>query len=61
MAAKVTHVDKPMAEEPSGILSGAAAGSGKRHGEPPGSLPSQSAPLLYPKRVMLSDLGIGSP
>ena len=41
LAAKATHVDKPLVEEASGILSGAAAGPGKRHGELPGSLPSQ--------------------
>ena len=42
-------------------ISGAAAGPGKRHGELPGALASQPAPLLDPRRVMLSDVGIGSP
>ena len=61
LAVKATQVDKPLVEEASGILSGAAAWPGKRHGELPGALPSQPAPLLDPRRVMLSDVGIGSP
>ena len=61
MAAKATHFVPPVVEEASGILSGAAAGPGKRHGELQGSFPSQSAPLLDPRLVMLSDVDIGSP
>ena len=61
LAATAKHVVPPAVEEASAILSGAAAGPGKRHGELPGSLPSQPAPLLDPRRVMLSDIGIGSP
>ncbi|EFC86890.1 hypothetical protein NEIMUCOT_06695, partial [Neisseria mucosa ATCC 25996] len=61
LAATATHVVPPAVEEASAILSGAAAGPGKRHGELPGALPSQPAPLLDPRRVMLSDVGIGSP
>ena len=61
LAAKATHVDGPLVEEASAIVSRAAAGPGKRHGELPGALPSQPAPLLDPRRVMLSDVGIGSP
>ena len=60
MAAKATHFVPPVVEEASGILSGAAAGPGKRHGELAGSLPSQPALLLDPRRVMLSDVGITS-
>ena len=37
-----------------------AAGPGKRHGELPGSMLSQPAPLLDPRHVVLSDGGIGS-
>ena len=61
LAATATNVAPPTVEEDSGILSGAAAGAGKRHGELPGSLTGQPAPLLDPRRVMLSDVGIGSP
>ena len=53
LAATATHVVPPAFEEASGILSGDSAGPGKRHGELPGSLPSQPAPLLDPRRVML--------
>ena len=59
LAAKATHVDLPLVQDASGILSGAAARPGKRHGDLPGSLPCQPAPLLDPRRVMLSDFGIG--
>ena len=59
LAARASHVP-PVVEEASGILSGAAAGTGERHGELPGSLPSQSATLRNPRLVMLSGLGIGS-
>ena len=34
---------------------------GKRHSDVPGSMPSDPAPLLDPKRVVLSDFGSGSP
>ena len=37
-----------------------ASGPGKRHGELPGSMPSQPALFLDPRRVVLSDVGIGS-
>ena len=39
----------------------AAARPGKRHDELPGCMRSQPAPLLYSRRVVLSDVGIGSP
>ena len=39
----------------------AAAKLGKRHGELPGSMPSDPAPLNNPRSVVLSDFGIGSP
>ena len=39
----------------------AAVRPGKRHGEVLDSMPSDSAPFLDPRRVVLSDLGIGSP
>ena len=39
----------------------AAARPGKRHGELPGSMPSQLAPLLDPRTVVLSDVGFGAP
>ena len=61
LAATATHVVPPVVEEASGILSGAAAGPAKQHGELPGSLSSHPAPLLDPRGVMLSDVGIGSP
>ena len=61
LTAKATQVDPALDEEASGILSRAAAGPGKRNGKLPGALPSQPAPLLDPRRVMLSDVGIGSP
>ena len=61
LAAKATHVDLPLVQEASGILSGAAARPRKRHGELPGSMPSQPAPLLDRRRVVLSEVGIGSP
>ena len=61
LATKTTHLDKPLVVEAFGILSGAAAGPGKRHGELPHSFQSQPALLLDPRHVMLSDVGIGSP
>ena len=45
----------------SGILLGAGAWPGKRHGELPGSMLSQSALPLDSSRVVLSDVGIRSP
>ena len=61
LAAKATNVDLPLVQEASGILSGAAARPRKRHGELPGSMPSQSALPLDSSRVVLSDVGIRSP
>ena len=60
LAAKDTHVVWPLVEEASGILSGAAAEPGKRPGELPGSMLSQPAPLLDLRRVVFSDVRIGS-
>ena len=37
-----------------------AAGSGKLHGELPGSMLSEPATLLDPRCVVLSDVGIGA-
>ena len=59
LAAKATHVDRPTIEEPPESSRAAAARPGKRHRELPGSLPSQPSPLLDPRHVMLSDLGMG--
>ena len=61
LAAKAIHVDTPLVVEASGTLSGAVAGLGRRHGELPGSMPSQSALPLDSSRVVLSDVGIRSP
>ena len=51
----------PWSRRPPESFRAAAAGPGKRHGELPASMPSQSAPLQDPRRVVLSDFGIGSP
>ncbi|TID14453.1 hypothetical protein CANINC_004772, partial [Pichia inconspicua] len=56
-----SDVDRPPVEEASGILSLSCSQAGKPHGELPGSMPSQPAPLPDPRRVVLSDVGIGSP
>ena len=61
MTLKVSHVYGPLVGEASGIPRAAAAGPGKRHGELPGSMPSEPAPLVDPRPVVLSDFGIGSP
>ena len=36
----------------------AAAQPGKRYGDVPGSMPTDPAPLLDPRRMVLSDFGI---
>ena len=51
----------PWSRSPPESSRAAAAGPGKRHGELPGSVPSQPAPLQDPMRVVWSDVGIGSP
>ena len=60
MTAKATQVDPALDEEASGILSRAAVGPEKRHGELPESMPSQGAQLLDHRRLVLSDVGIVS-
>ena len=59
LAATVTHVVSPAFEDVSGFLSGAAAGPGKRHGELPGSLPSQPATLQDPRSLCCQTLELG--
>ena len=51
----------PWSRRPPVSSQAAEAGPGKRHGQLPGSMPSQHAPLLDTSRVVLSDVGIGSP
>ena len=51
----------PWSGGPHETFRAAAAGPAKRHGEVPGSMLSDPAPLLDCRHVVLSDLGIGSP
>ena len=50
-----------LVEEASGILQGSCSRAWKPHAELPASMPSESAPLLDPRRVVVSDVGIGTP
>ena len=61
LAAKATHVDGPLVEEASGILSGSCSRAWENTCcELPGSMPIEPAPLLDPRPEVLSHLGIGS-
>ena len=60
MPVTATLVDGLLVEEASGILSGSCSGPWKRHGELPGSMLSEPAPLVYPRPVVFLDFGIGS-
>ena len=51
----------PWSRRPPESFRTAAPRPRKRHGELPGSMPSQLAPLLDPRPVVLSDVGIGAP
>ena len=51
----------PWSRRPPESSGSAAARLGKRHAELPGSMPCEPAPLLDPRHVVLSDVGIGSP
>ena len=51
----------PWSRKPLESSRAAAAWPVKRHAELPGSMLSEAALLLYPRNVVLSDGGIGSP
>ena len=51
----------PYWRKPPESFRAAAARPGKRHGELPGSMPSQLAPLLDPRTVVLLEVGFGAP
>ena len=56
-----TQIYGPIFGQASGPSQAAEAGPWKEHGEVPGSMPSDPAPLRDPRHVVLSDFGIGSP
>ena len=60
LASKATQLLGPWSGRPQESSQKAAAGPGNQHGELPGYIASDPAPILYPRCVVLSEFDIGS-
>ena len=60
-SSEATQLYERLVGEDSGILSGSCNKHGKGYGELPDTIPTDHATLQDPRRMVLSDVGIGSP